>query len=259
MSETRPRTIRVERLEDGKILRITLDAGKGNVLTSQLISEMRDSLGIARNSPSLRALVIDHEGKDFSFGASVDEHMPDRVADMLRAFHSLARELLELHVPIIAAVSGNCLGGGLELACLADRVIASQDAKLGQPEINLGVFAPIGSALLLRKISSMAAANLLLSGRIINAEEAHRIGLVAGISQSPGEAAMNWVCVHLLPKSASSLHFATQAARRTWVDAFFADLEYLETLYLEELMVTHDAVEGITAFLEKRDPVWQDR
>ncbi len=258
MDKTDSKTARAELLDDGRIMRLVLDAGKGNVIGMRVIADLGELLEQARTTKSLRALVLDHEGDHFCFGASVDEHVPGKAEEMLPQFHDLAKDLLQLSIPVVCAVRGMCLGGGLEVACLADRIFVSPNAKLGQPEMMLGVFAPIGSALLPRRIGSMPAADLLLSGRIVKAEEAREMGLVSEIVDDPSEAALAWVREHLLPKSASSLRFAAMAARRAWADDFLVDLEHLEAVYMEDLMATHDAVEGINAFLEKRDPEWKD-
>lgn len=258
METIQTETLRQELLDGGKILRLVLDAGKGNVIAGKVIGELRNVAAAARASAPLRAIVLDHEGDHFSFGASVEEHAPGAVDDMLPAFHALARELLELDIALVAVVRGMCLGGGLEVALLADRIVASPTAKFGQPEMSLGVFAPIGSALLPRRIGSFRAADLLLTGRVIKVEEATDFGLVAEVADDPTEAALAWVREHLVPKSAASLRFATRAARRQWLPGFEADLEDLEGLYLTELMATHDAPEGIAAFLEKRKAEWTD-
>jgi cyclohexa-1,5-dienecarbonyl-CoA hydratase len=176
---------------------------------------------------------------------------------MLPAFHALARELLELSIPVACAVRGACLGGGLELALLADRIFVAPDAKLGQPEILLGVFAPLGSALLPRRIGASAAADLLLTGRTIPAEEATRLGLAQVLAQDPGAEALAWAR-EVCGKSAAALRRATRAARLAWMPGFLADLAAVEELYLQDLMKTKDAAEGIRAFLEKREPTWED-
>ncbi|MEW6071189.1 MAG: enoyl-CoA hydratase/isomerase family protein [Planctomycetota bacterium] len=251
-------TVRAETLDGGRIQRVVLDAGKGNVIGMRVIRDLRDVLGRVSGARQLCAIVLDHAGDHFSFGASVDEHVPGQVEEMLPRFHALAREVLAARVPALCAVRGMCLGGGLEVALLADRVFAAPGAKLGQPELLLGVFAPIGSALLPRRIGSFAAADLLLSGRVVGAEEARALGLVGEIAADPGAAALAWARQHLAPKSASSLRYAAAAARLAWSEAFLADLARLEETYLTDLMATHDAREGIAAFLEKRKPSWTD-
>ncbi|HED64714.1 MAG TPA: cyclohexa-1,5-dienecarbonyl-CoA hydratase [Planctomycetes bacterium] len=262
MAATEAHKLRLERLSlaDGActVARIVLDAGKGNVIDLAAIGELRAAVGEIRGDRP-HAILIDHEGSHFSFGASVDDHRPETAPTMLADLHAMAREILDLDVPVLASVRGMCLGGGLELALLADRIFAAPGAQFGQPEIVLGVFAPIGSALLPRVIGARRAADLLVSGRRIDAETALDWGLVGEIADDPSAAMMTWAQEHLGNKSRSSLRFATRAARATWQDAFCSDLAALEARYVGELMETHDAREGIEAFLEKRKPTWEDR
>jgi len=251
--------LRLEQLDDGKLLRLVLDAGKGNVIGAEVIASLRAAAAQVAGMPSARALVIDHEGKHFSFGASVADHMPGDVDGMLPALHAMVREFLSLDLPILVAVRGLCLGGGLELALLGDRITAAPGAGFAQPEVNLGVFAPIGSLLLTRALGDRRAADILLSGRTIKTDDALAWGLVAELAEDPGEASLAWAREHLLPKSAMALRHATRAARSSWRTIFFAQLDELERAYLGDLMQTEDAVEGLTAFMEKRSPVWGDR
>ena len=247
----------VERLDPGDLLHLTLDHGRGNILDVALIEALRSAVRQAAATPELRGLLIDHTGPHFSFGASIEDHLPERVDDMLPRFHGLAREVLELDLPVLCAVRGQCLGGGLEVALLADRVVAAPGASFGQPEIRLAVFAPVASVLLPYRIGSRRAADLLLSGRSLDAEEALAWRLVDEIDGEPAEACREWAVRHLGDKSLTALRLATRAARSTWIDRFATDIERLERLYLDELMSTPDAAEGIRAFLERRSPVWR--
>jgi cyclohexa-1,5-dienecarbonyl-CoA hydratase len=247
-----------ERLPESDLVRIELDFGTGNILDVDAIEALRRAVAEVSSEPGARGLLIDHAGPHFSFGASVEDHLPERVAEMLPRFHALAREMIGLDLPILCAVRGQCLGGGLEVALLADRVIAAPDARFGQPEIRLAVFAPVASALLPQRIGSRRAADLLLTGRSLDAAEALAWQLVDEVAEDPAAAARAWAREHLLGKSVAALRLATRAARSTWASRFSADIEGLERLYLDELMSTADAVEGIQAFLERRQPVWQD-
>ncbi|MCB1546007.1 MAG: cyclohexa-1,5-dienecarbonyl-CoA hydratase, partial [Rhodoblastus sp.] len=132
------------------------------------------------------------------------------------------------------------------------------DAKLGQPEIQIGVFAPAASCLLPERVGLAAAEDLLLSGRSIGTDEALRIGLVTAVADDPEAAALAYFDKHLAPKSAAALRHATRAAREGVVDRVARKLAAIEKLYLDDLMATSDAVEGLTAFIEKRPARWKD-
>ena len=250
---------RLELLEGGRIARLVLDTGKGNVVTGEAAEQLCVLLAEAREQRSLCALLFDHEGPDFSFGASVQEHTPAEVRTMLPRLHAAAIALLRFPVPVLACVRGRCLGGGFELAQCATLVFATPRAVLAQPEIALGVFAPLGSVILPRVIGPRHAADLLLSGRNLGAEEAQRLGLVHTLCDDPTAAALQWARQHLVPRSASSLRMALCALRGWDVDALARELHATEELYLERLMQTRDAAEGIGAFLEKRPPAWKDQ
>ncbi len=255
--------LRVWRDREDRLLRVRLARPKANVLDAELVPALDEAFASAArrapDAPALRAVLLDAEGPHFSFGASVEEHLPDRCAGMLRGFHGLLLRMLELPIPILVAVRGQCLGGGLELACAGTVLFAGRDAKLGQPEIVLGVFAPAASCLLPERVGPGAAEDLLLSGRTVDAGEAQRLGLVSFVVDDPEAAALAWFDEHLAKRSASSLGFAMKAARSGFVERVRAKLAALEELYLAGLMSTRDSVEGLTAFLEKRPARWEDR
>ena len=177
---------------------------------------------------------------------------------MLRKINALIMQMIQYPVPIIAAVRGQCLGGGLEVACAASLIIAAADAQLGQPEISLAVIAPAASCLLPERVGQAQAEMLLLSGESIDALRANKIGLVDEISESPSDAALTWVERNLIGKSASSLRFAVRAARLDYSERIAAKLDLVEKMYVDELMQTKDPAEGLNAFLEKRKPVWKN-
>jgi cyclohexa-1,5-dienecarbonyl-CoA hydratase len=251
------------REREGRLLRLRLARPKANVIDVEMIAALDSALAEAAEpaagSPALRGVLLGHEGPHFSFGASVREHLPESCAAMLGALHRLVMRMVGFPLPILVAIRGQCLGGGLEVAAAGHLLFAAPDARLGQPEIQLGVFAPAASCLLPELVGPGAAADLLLSGRSIDGREALRIGLVQAVADDPEAAALAWFDEHLAGRSASSLRLAVEAARRDLADRVRAKLAAVEQLYLTRLMATRDALEGLNAFLEKRPPRWEDR
>jgi len=242
---------------DGALLRLRLDRPKANVLDAAMIAAVARALSDHAKPGAIRAALVDAEGPHFSFGASVEEHLPERCADMLKGLHALLLQMLEWPRPILVAVRGQCLGGGLEFALAGSMIFAAPDAKLGQPEMNLGVFAPAASCLLPFRASQGDAEDLLLSGRSVSAEEARRMGLVSVVAADPEAAALGYFDQHLAGKSAASLGFAVRAAREGMLPEAKRRIAAVERLYLEGLMATHDATEGLQAFLAKRAAQWK--
>ena len=251
--------LHVELEKDGALLRLRLSRPKANIVDAAMIGALRAALREHLSGARLRAVLLEAEGPHFSFGASVEEHLPGSAAAMLRELHGLILELVASPVPVLVAVRGQCLGGGLEVAAAGHLIFAAPGATLGQPEIRLAVFAPAASCLLPERIGQSRAEDLLFSGRSIGAEEAHRIGLVDAVADDPSGAALAYFEEHLAKRSASALRFAVRAARFDFVARVRRKLAEVERLYLEELMATRDAVEGLTAFIAKRPPVWEDR
>lgn len=245
--------------KEGSLLRLRLTRPKANLVDAAMITALQEALREHVKGASVRAVLLDAEGPHFSFGASVEEHLPESCAAMLQQLHALVLQILECPVPFLAAVQGQCLGGGLEVAAAAHLIFAAPNASLGQPEIKLAVFAPAASCLLPERIGQARAQDLLFSGRSVGAEEALRIGLVEFVAEDPEAAALAYFDEHFAPRSASSLRFAVRAARTGVNERLRSKLAAVERLYLEELMATQDAVEGLTAFLGKRSPAWSDR
>ena len=244
---------------EGRVLSLRLARPKANIVDAEMIDALHQALDRAAGDAHLKALLLCAEGPHFSFGASVEEHLPDQCAAMLEGLHRVVMQLVRFPVPVLVAVRGQCLGAGLELAMTGHLLFASPDARLGQPEIRLGVFAPAASCLLPLRITRMAAEDILLSGRSLGADEGRRAGLVADIADDPEAAALAYYDSHLATSSASSLRFAVQAARADFSAQAQQRLAEVEALYLQRLMATKDAVEGLTAFIAKRPPAWKDQ
>lgn len=244
---------------DGTLLRLRLDRPKANIIDAEMIAALDAAFGEHVGNTGLAAVLLDASGPHFSFGASVQEHLPDQCADMLKALHALVRRMLLSPVPILVSIRGQCLGGGLEVAAAGHMLFAAPDARLGQPEMQLGVFAPAASCLLPERVGQSRAEDLLYSGRNVSGEDAGAMGLVDRVAEDPEAAALDYFDSHLAAKSASSLRMAVRAARAGYPERIIAKLAVVEELYLQELMSTRDAVEGLEAFIAKRPARWENR
>ena len=247
---------------DGQVVQISLNDGKGNILDHIMMSELQKLLNSFSQNKDLKLIIFEGKGNNFSYGASVEEHKNEMAAKMLSQFHQLFYTLRDLSIPTAAKISGNCLGGGLELALMCNLIFADKSSKFGQPEIQLGVFPPPASIILPEKIGLAQAEKLLITGKTISAQEAMNIGLLTELYEDKitMESEVNhWIEKYILPKSASSLHFAVKASRIKFNSVISNFLPELEKLYVNQLMKTKDANEGINSFLEKRKPVWNNK
>jgi cyclohexa-1,5-dienecarbonyl-CoA hydratase len=247
----------VQKDHNGSVLRLTLDAPPGNILDIAMVTSLSHAVRAAKDIPELRLIVITGADGNFSYGSSIEEHRAKKAREMLTSFHGLFRDLTETDIPLLALVNGKCLGGGLELAAFCDWIFALENATFGQPEIKLGVFAPVGSIVLPWRCGARAN-DLLLTGRSIDAKTAESIGLVNRVlaKERAQQELETFINEKLLPLSASSLRYARKAARWHLNRQMKHGLPELESLYLDELMQSPDATEGIAAFLEKRPPRW---
>lgn len=254
--------IKLEYSHGDSIARITLNSPKGNVLDSIMMKELTGVLKDFKNNNAIKAITFEGEGDHFSFGASVEEHKRESAAQMLKDFHNIFYAMADLSIPAIAKISGQCLGGALELCLMCNIIFADKSAFLGQPEIILGVFPPPASILLPMKIGSARAEELLITGKSIPAKDACSLGLINEVFEDKKEMSISvdeYISKHILPKSASSLRYAVQASRTFMYHILLKFLPALEDYYVNELMNTSDANEGINSFLERRKPVWQNK
>jgi cyclohexa-1,5-dienecarbonyl-CoA hydratase len=242
------------------LVRVTLARPPLNILTVGMMEALGAALEATARTPALRALVLAAEGRAFSAGVAIEDHQGDRLRPMLAAFHGLFRRLHALDCATVAVVQGPALGGGAELATFCDLVVASERATFGQPEIRVGVFPPVAALHYPRRIGPARTVQLLLSGRVLPASEAERIGLVDHVVPAEElEAAAAAHVAALTDKSAAVVRLTKRAVRTAAPGDFEAGLAALEALYLDDLMGTRDAEEGLRAFLEKRAPVWTHR
>lgn len=227
-----------------------------NILTRALLAELRSRLDELQADRSIRVLLVSAEGEHFSAGASVEEHLPGAVEEMIPDFMETIRAVDRFPLPVIFAVHGRCLGGALELVASGDMIIAATDALFGVPEIRLGVLPPAACIQLPRLVSAGVAAELIYTGSPIDAETARRVGLVLRVV--PGEDLLDeatGLAQTVAGRSAAALRAAKKALRagRGDIDPGMAAAS---RIYLEELMATSDATEGLVSFMEKRQPEW---
>ena len=245
---------------DPPIAHLSLKHPPVNVIDILGMEELASALAQVESRPEISSLLIRGAGNCFSAGVNVADHTPDKVGEMLQKFHSVVRSIVTTKKVTIAAVHGNCLGGGAELAMVCDIVITTDDAAWGFPEIKLGCFPPIAATALAALIGQKRASQLILTGRSITGSEAASMGLATvAVSAATLNSAVEEMIEHLRALSPAALATAKKAIY-TW-DAMHFDkgLARAEKIYLDELMHTEDAQEGIRAFLEKRSPLWKNR
>ncbi|MDT5122919.1 MAG: cyclohexa,5-dienecarbonyl-CoA hydratase [Acidobacteriota bacterium] len=248
-------------IED-RVGRISFARPPLNVFNIAMMREINDAIGECAGQREMVAIVFEAapETRAFSAGVAIEEHVEETIYRMLDSFHGIFRALEQAAKPTIAVVDGSALGGGCELVACCDIVIASERARFGQPEIKLGVFPPVAAVLLPRIIGDKRARELILTGELIDAAEALRLGLISRVVPSAElEQKTRDVLVKLRELSAPALEASKRAMNlargRTFEDALSA----VEDLYLNELMKTEDAREGIQAFMEKRKPEWKSK
>ncbi len=250
----------VEVMVADEVARVTLNRPPLNVLDLAAARELGGVLEHVKRMGRLCCVVLRASGKAFCAGVDVRDHLPDRGADMLHEFHRACRLLLDLDVPVIAAVHGAALGGGCELTLCCDLVLAAESATFGFPEIKLGVFPPVAAVGLARIAGAHRASELVLTGRVLTAAEAERVGLVSRVTADGElEAAVDGFTQAFVTLSASGLRAAKRALRLGRPRPGAEEIAAAERLYLDELLHHPDAIEGLQSFLEKRPPRWGRR
>ncbi len=242
----------------GGITTVTLNRPPLNVMHNPMMAEFNTALESAVADADLVAIVIRAQGKAFSAGVDVADHAADNVADMIRVFHGIFRKLAATDALTIAAVQGAALGGGCELACFCDIVLASERAKFGQPEVQVGVFPPVAACIFPPQIGIKKAIEMNAIGMIVDAKEAHRIGLANQVyAADKFECKVDDYLDRIRKLSRPVVRLAKRATTCVMKDQVMAHLDQAEKLYLDELMKLSDAHEGIAAFVEKREPQWK--
>lgn len=231
-----------------------------NILTRAMLAELRGALRGMAEKQDLRVLVLAAQGRHFSAGADVAEHLPPEFQALIPEFFDTVKRISEFPAPVVAAVRGKCLGGGFEVVQAADIIVAGEGASFGQPEILLGVTAPVACALLPELCGPGLAAELLLTGEVLGARQALDAGLVRRLVPDDAvESEAMDLARRMARHSGAALRLTKRALRSGLAARRAAALAAAEIIYIDELMQTADAVEGLRAFLEKREPTWKHR
>ena len=250
--------IRLDR--EGGVATLTLAKPPLNVLDIAMMEEMVEAIAELEGDTALKVLVIRAEGKAFSAGVDISDHTADRVEEMIRVFHDIFHHMTHIHAPIVAVVDGAALGGGCEVVLFSDIVLASERSKFGQPEIQVGVFPPLAAVMLPHLTGRQKALELVLTGAVIKAGEAHRIGIVNQVFPVEGfDEAVEGYLAQLAGLSAPVLQLTKRAVVDSMGKPFTDAMRVVEDIYLGDLMETADANEGLASFMEKRKSVWKDR
>jgi cyclohexa-1,5-dienecarbonyl-CoA hydratase len=245
---------------EGGVAKITLNHPPVNIMDIPTMREINAALESLQDDRESKVVLFGATGKAFCAGVDVKDHTADKVGEMVEVFHRIFRLMWSLDVPTVAAVNGAALGGGCELVTFCDMVIASEKASFGQPEIQVGVYPPVAAVIFPRLMPRMKAMELLLLGGVIVAQDAERLGIVNRVVpvESFDEEVSSFVG-RLASLSGVVLRLTKRAALQGLALGFEEALDLSEDLYLNQLMKTEDATEGLQAFMEKRKPVWKDK
>ena len=233
-----------------------------NALNSQLLGELAEALKAADKNDKVRCIVITGSEKAFAAGADISEMAPKSFVDVFTEdfFAPESDVIMAVRKPIIAAVSGYALGGGCELAMMCDFIICAENAKFGQPEINLGIVAGIGGTQrLTRLVGKSKAMDMHLTGRFMDAEEAERSGLVSRVvpTKKLMEEALG-AAQKIASKSGLAAKVVKEAVNRSYETTLREGLLF-ERRVFHALFASEDQKEGMSAFLEKREAQFRDR
>jgi cyclohexa-1,5-dienecarbonyl-CoA hydratase len=244
---------------EGGVARITLNQPPVNIMDIPTMREMVTALEALEGDQEAKVVLFGATGKAFCAGVDVKDHTADKVEEMVEVFHRIFRLMWALDVPTVAAVNGAALGGGCELVTFCDMIIASEKATLGQPEIQVGVYPPVAVVTFPRLMPHTKAMELLLTGAVIDAREAERLGIVNKVVPAESfEEEVSGFVGRLTSLSGAVLRLTKRATLQGLTLPFEEALRLSEDLYLNQLMKTEDAAEGLSAFMEKRKPVWKD-
>lgn len=242
------------------VARLTLNRPPANVMSVEVLDELVAAMEGLEYQRDVKLLVVAAQGKYFSAGFELGDHLGDQAYVMLEAFRGIVELLHKLDKPTLALVAGPALGAGCTLAAACDLVLASASARFGHPEIKGGFFNPVAAALLPKLIGRKKAFELLLGAGAISAAEAERLGLITrAVPDDRLEAEASALVERFREASAPVLQIARRAVSAGLDRPLSESIEQAEDLYLNQLMAVEDFEEGVNAAMNRRKPVWKDR
>ena len=252
-------SVRLEKA--GRVISITLDHPPLNIMDISQLRELDAVLNTCASDPGADVVVLRGAGeRAFSAGVDIKDHSREKVPEMLEVVHGALRKLLAIPQVTIARVQGVCLGGGCELASCCDFILAAENSSFATPEILVGCYPPVALARFSSLLGYRRAADLILTGRSISAEEALSMGLISRVApQGQLETALAALLDELLGKSGAVLRVTLKGLRELSLRGFADALQRSEQIYCDELLKTEDVEEGVRAFLAKRKPRWTHR
>jgi cyclohexa-1,5-dienecarbonyl-CoA hydratase len=250
-------TTRLDVAISAPVARITLNNEPLNVIDLPMTMQLQQALGEIESRTDVSTIIFQGNARAFSAGVDIKAHLPEQIHEMLTSFHAVIRAIVDSRKVTIACVRGACLGGGAELAAVCDMVYTTRDATWGFPEIRLGCYPPVAAVALAALIGQKRACELILTGRQFSGDEAAAMGL-ANRSVAPDEleSVIERTVNELRALSPAALAHTKNAIYAWDASHFDKGLARAEKIYLEELISTADAREGIIAFLDKRPPKW---
>jgi len=247
--------------KDSGAAKIAINRPPFNILNVETLREIARALEDVGKDDGIKVLVITSAGeKAFSAGVEIEDHLPDKIKETLESFHRVFYILAEINKPTVAVVRGFAYGGGCELASACDIVLASENAQFGQQEAKVGAIPTVATVLLPRIIGRKKALEIIFTGDTITAAKAKEIGLVNEVFTAEElDEAVNKLVENFKEKSSVVLKLIRMAVYQGLNKNFKEALDGVTDIYLNRLIKTEDAVEGLKAFLEKRKPVWKEK
>ena len=245
---------------DGQVEKIILVKPKYNILDIPMMNELNAELEKIAADENLKCVVLTGEGRSFCAGVDIEDHKPEKVDEMAAAFNRIFVLINMIDIPVIAAVNGACLGGGMEVAIACDMVIASKKAIFGQPEVKLGFFPPYGAIRLPELVGPAKTIEILTTGQNYSAQASKDFGFVSQVASADSfEEAVQKQVKQITMSSPLIIRLNKRAVKRHMGTSFAQSIDLVSDYFLNTLMKTEDTLEGIASFEEKRRAVWKNR